>query len=401
MLSWARETAGLSAEEAAGRFSFTRPSKNKTAREKLLDIENGRKFPTRKQLLIFAAAYRRSLVVFYLKEPPSESNYGEDFRQTQGDSSQKEKALLKVLLRDISIRQQMVKVLLEDENDIPELTYVGSASTQQPVQSVASSIATTIGFDYQNFGTRKGLSDADALFEKLRQKAETVGIFVMLAGDLGSHHTRISPEMFRGFTICDKISPFVVINDQDAKAARSFTLIHELAHIWLDQPGVSGQPTTNTPTSLHSRIERFCNDVAGEFLLPDCALNSYPIEHEKESVSAVVEDIADRWLVSESMTAYRLNRTGKISTTIYRKLASEYSLRWQQRQTTIRKQNQSREGGPNPWTVKRHRLGNPLVEITHRSLRDNNLTHTKAAKILGVKPGSVERFLQYCEEKRY
>jgi hypothetical protein len=57
-------------------------------------------------------------------------------------------------------------------------------------------------------------------------------VFVLLVGDLGSHHSPLSQEVFRGFALADKRVPFIVINDQDAKTARSFTLIHELTHIF-------------------------------------------------------------------------------------------------------------------------------------------------------------------------
>ena len=83
-------------------------------------------------------------------------------------------------------------------------------------------------------------------------------MFVLLAGNLGSHHSAIPVSAFRGFAIADPIAPFIVINDGDAKAAWSFTLLHELAHLWLGATGVSG----GVP---EMQIERFCWDAAGEF----------------------------------------------------------------------------------------------------------------------------------------
>ncbi len=96
----------------------------------------------------------------------------------------------------------------------------------------------------------------------LARTCQAAGIFVLLIGNLGSHHTALDVELFRGFALSDKVAPFVVIaNDQDSEQAWSFTLLHELAHIWLGQTGVSsGRPT--------SAIETFCNDVAGRVLLP-------------------------------------------------------------------------------------------------------------------------------------
>jgi len=45
-------------------------------------------------------------------------------------------------------------------------------------------------------------------FKLLRHRAEEVGVFVLLQGNLGSHHTNIGVETFRGFALSDDIAPF-------------------------------------------------------------------------------------------------------------------------------------------------------------------------------------------------
>src|SRR5258708_3216548 len=110
----------------------------------------------------------------------------------------------------------------------------------------------TIRVDVAEFGAQGSAEEAFAL---LRSRVEAIGVFVLLVGNLGSHHTAIDVEAFRGFALSDEIAPFIVLNDQDARAAWSFTLIHELAHLWLGTTGVSG-------AFADARIERFCNEVA-------------------------------------------------------------------------------------------------------------------------------------------
>ena len=228
------------------------------------------------------------------------------------------------------------------------------------------------------------------------------GLFVLLVGDLGSYHTEIGAEVFRGFAISDKVAPFVVINDKDARAARSFTLVHELAHIWLDVSGVSGAPSPERPQSLHDQIERFCNDVAGKFLLPDAALREQPARpdaEDKQSAADIIQALANDWSVSEPMVAYRLNRIGLVETKIYRELVEDYAARWQRYRRRQRELLRDTEGGPNSHVTKRYKLGNALLDVVRRTLRDNTLTHTKAAKLLGVKPGSVEPLLRGYEQR--
>ena len=401
ILEWARETAGLDVDEAAERLSFIKPKEGESAAQRLLAFESGERTPTRNQLLQFASLYRRPLLAFYMKQPPAKGERGDDFRQTAGRVSRRENSLLDALLRDIRARQEMVRSLLEDEEETRDLPFVGSVAVDQEPDAVAASIASTLEFDYQRQELRRG--GVDALFKSLRERTESAGVFVLLAGDLGSYHTELSADVFRGFTISDKVAPFVVINDKDAQAARSFTLVHELAHIWLDESGVSGAPSPETPRSSQDRIERFCNDVAGEFLLPDAALREHPAEpaaEDRQSAADVIQALANDWSVSEPMVAYRMNRIGLVETETYRELVEHYAARWQRHRRRQREQYRDSEGGPDPHVIKRYKLGNALVDVVRRTLRDNTLTHTKAAKLLGVKPGSVERLLRGYEQRR-
>jgi predicted XRE-type DNA-binding protein len=56
------------------------------------------------------------------------------------------------------------------------------------------------------------------------------------------------------------------------------------------------------------------------------------------------------------------------------------------------------ESGPSYYTVKRFKLGEALIEVVRRTLRENALSHTKAAKVLGVGLSSVEPLIRRVEE---
>ena len=115
MLAWARQAVGLSEEQAARSVGLSASGRS-TAVEKLVAIESGATHPTRNQLLRFADAYRRPPTVFYLTSPLASGRRGEDFRTTSGPpSSPQEAALLDALLRDVRVRQSMVKAALEDD----------------------------------------------------------------------------------------------------------------------------------------------------------------------------------------------------------------------------------------------------------------------------------------------
>jgi Zn-dependent peptidase ImmA (M78 family)/transcriptional regulator with XRE-family HTH domain len=396
VLVWARESAGLSLSEAADLLKLTTSTRS-TSEEKLAAMEAGENNPTKNQLNAFANVYKRPLVTFYLATPPKKGQRGQDFRQTPDARSQRANAMLDTLLRDVKARQEMVRDILVDEDEFAAPDFIGSISVGDDIKVVAQRMSERLGFDYTDIGMRTGTPSA--LFSKLRKAAEEAGVFVLVLGDLGSHHSSIPASVFRGFAISDSVAPFVVINAKDARSARAFTLIHELVHLWLGQTGVSGNISTSTPHSEHSKIERFCNDVAGEFLLPEAYFRQAAIDFETNDLEAArecIDSVAGRWSVSEAMVAYRFQRRGEISANVYQTLRDEYEQRWLANLTRERET----QGGPNGHVTKQFKLGNALVDVVYRGFRDKSLTHTKAAALLGSKAVSVPKFMDFVEDVR-
>ena len=123
ILSWARETAGLTLEEAVGKLKI-RDAHGVAAEERLAALESGETEPTRQMLVKMAKQYRRPLVTFYLSTPPAKGDRGADFRTlpSQNHYSTAE-AVLDALVRDLRARQSMVRAVLEDEDEANRVTY--------------------------------------------------------------------------------------------------------------------------------------------------------------------------------------------------------------------------------------------------------------------------------------
>lgn len=382
ILRWARETAGLSLEDAAEKVGLSE-ARGVAGSDRLALLEAGNSEPTRPMLLKMAAQYRRPLLTFYLAEPPAVAARGEDFRTLPAEFAKREGALVDTLLREVRARQEMVRAVLESEDEATPLDFVGSFDRSQGAEALASAIRTRIAFDLQTFrhgsgrGTPKG-------FAYLRERVEAAGIFVLLIGNLGSHHSTLNVELFRGFAFADPVASFVVINDQDSEQAWSFTLLHELAHIWLGQTGVSG----GRPASA---IETFCNDIAGRLLLPTAEIAQQPslIGAPQEQVIARISAIADAGKVSHSMVAYKLYRQGIIDQETWSAVSTLFRQQWLRNRAAQRDRARENEGGPSYYTVKRHKLGNRLVEFSKRMLAEGALSPSKAAAILGVKASNV------------
>lgn len=397
VLVWARETAGFSLEEAASKIGFNDTARMSAA-DKLAAIENGELLLTKKQLAKIASVYRRPLTVFYLSSPPSKGDRGQDFRTAQAQVTVRENALLDSLLRDVHARQSMIKSLIEEDDAPRQLTFVGSIRISNSVEETATKIVNSLFNSRET--TRHAFSragGADAMFKMLRRKVEDSGVFVLIIGDLGSHHSQISESVFRGFAISDPIAPFIVINSHDAKPAYTFTLLHELVHIWLGLSGVSGSPSIEIN---NNRVERFCNDVASEILLPRAYLTTLVPQlrgQDESGLTDILSSVSQQFGVSEALVAYRLNSARLISDAVYTNICRELYNRWQRIKQAKKNADRENESGPNYYVVKQYKLGNALVDVVRRNLRDESITHTKAAKVLGVNPNAVEALVRNFE----
>lgn len=397
ILVWARESAGLALKDAAQKLALNE-TKELSAEQRLIELERGTRFPTRAQLSKFAKTYRRPLVAFYMATPPKKSPRGEDFRFTDTEISLRENALLDALVRDVKARQEMVRDLLEDIDEASTKEFVSSSGLRDGVGTVAKRISSSLDIPSQRSAWGR---NSDEFFKRLRTETERLGIFVLLAGDLGSYRSTLSEDVFRGFALADQVAPFIVINDHDARTARSFTLIHELVHIYLGKSGVSGSPDSVKEETEEGRVERFCNEVSSLVLLPEDFELRKPSElssGNKKNAENYIQDIAHRWIVSEPMVAFRLRRLGWIPSGLYRDLCASYADRWSRIKENTKTQSQLKEGGPDYYVLKQSRLGDALVGVVRRTLRESRLTHTKAAKVLGVKATSVEPLLRRYEK---
>jgi Zn-dependent peptidase ImmA (M78 family) len=381
ILVWARETAGLTPEEAVRRLSLS-PSKNMTGAEKLAAYESGVLSPSRPLLLKMSQQYRRPLIAFYMKSRPAQGTRPEDFRNIP-DRDPDSDILISVLVRNVRARQSAVKEILLDDESLP-LEFVASKSVNSGADAVLKSIIDITGIKREEFRAK---STPELAFAYLRAKVEAVGVFVLLIGNLGSHHTAIDAEAFRGFALADEIAPFVVVNDQDARTAWSFTLIHELAHIWLGASGISGKVSD-------AETERFCNTVANRFFLSDAELDTLQIAKDaqlQETISRIA-DFAKKRHISGSMVAYALLRKGVITPETWRAVTHFFAAQWR-KSRDVQKDRDPESTGPNYYVVRRHRLGRALMHTVSRALSEGTLSPTRASQILGVKPRSVSSLL--------
>lgn len=383
ILKWAREASTLSIKEAAHKLQLT-DSKKASAEEKLIAFETSANDPSRSLLLRMSKQYHQPLLTFYLDKPPIQGDRGEDFRTLPDSFEKLENTYIDVLIRDILARQSTIRETLIDADEEIHLDFIGKYTIDVGITRIVQSIREILNVsldDYRNQPNYK------AAFRLLRQQAEAAGIFVLLKGNLGSHHSNIDVKAFRGFALSDDVAPFIVINDRDIEAAWSFTLIHELAHIILGQTGISG-------AYAEMKVEKFCNNVASEFMLPTSEFKAFQLTSlDFDDLSTEISNYAVSRKLSSSHIAYRLYRRGDINKPLWEDLRKYYHDMWLKHRKTIKEKNSLKEGGPSYYVVQHYKLG-ALVELVQRLTYSGALTTTKAGMVLDVKPLKVHRLFE-------
>jgi len=355
-------------------------SQKLTAVEKLTAYEMGDEQPSRTLIAKMVKVYHKPLLSFYLPKIAKQKKRGEDFRTLQNQPT-KQNAILDILLRDIRARQDLLRETILEDDEEYAFTAFNAIPKNENVQNMAQAIVAAIEFDLKKFRSFRDVSDS---FKYLRMLIESKGVFVLLENNLGSYHTDISPDVFRGFAIADSIAPMIIINSQDAKSAWCFTLLHELLHICIGATGISADLNNN-------KTEVFCNEVASLILLPNDDLKQ--LTGKLNQFDATIEAISNFALknkLSASMVAYRLYKQNLIGLNEWQKIQRLFSEKWQENKA---EKNKS-ESGPNYYVIKRQRLGDAILQFTKRMVLSGILTNTKAGFLLGVKPIKLNHMIK-------
>lgn len=250
MLQWACERAGFAVADLEHRFP------------RLPAWERGEAQPTLKQVEMFAKATYTPVGYMFLDQPPVEQIPIPDFRAGVNVKFGHPSPDLLDTIYVCQQRQEWYREYVRAMGEDP-LAFVRSLTIQDNIVHAAQGIRDALGFDGEARCRMPTWTDALRYFIS---QADEAGILVMCNGVVhNNNHRHLDPEEFRGFAMADDCAPLVFINGADTKSAQMFTLAHELAHIWLGETGLSDCQPTSVPTQ---RVERWCNQVAAELLVP-------------------------------------------------------------------------------------------------------------------------------------
>jgi len=249
VLKWARESARMAEETAAAKVS--------AKVETLKEWEAGTSQPTIRQAQMLAKAYKRPFALFFLPDVPRDFQPLQDFRKS-GSKPLTTSSIF--IIREIQQKQAWISDVYS-ENQEDKLTFAGRFSINDNPETLAQDILNTLKINPATYKT-------DNPIKEWIDAAETNGIFVSRTSFIHSR-LKLDSEELQGFAIADPHAPFVFVNSDDWNAPQLFTLVHELAHIWIAETGISNDIEHNVKhiDKIHP-VELFCNEVAANALMP-------------------------------------------------------------------------------------------------------------------------------------
>lgn len=316
---WACERAGLTLADVA--------EKN----PKFPLWVEGQELPTLKQAQKFAQAVHIPFPYLLLDAPLEEKLPVADFRTVGNRMAGKPSLALMDTIHICQQRQTWYSEHIREEGAQP-LAFVGSLTLDMPIIAAGEAIRREVGWNPQKDAAGKEWQAAEATFIR---KVERIGILVMVSGIVGNATNRpLSVDEFRGFALSDLWAPLVFVNGKDTRAARLFTLAHEVVHVFLGKSGVSDSGLKQTDGG---KIEKWCNRVAAEVLIPAAELKNRVLP----GVALDTEQIGklSAWFkVSRLVVIRRLYDEGLIS-------SRRYSELWAQELATLRAVHRPNGGG--------------------------------------------------------
>jgi Zn-dependent peptidase ImmA (M78 family) len=345
---------------------------------KLSEWLDGSSQPTLRQLEDFAKSAAVPFGYLLLPEPPQEHLAIPLFRTVDNQPTRLASPDLLDTVHLMRQRQEWLREYLVEQETEP-LPFVKSVSLEDDPIQIASRIRDALGLSETWASKHSTWTDA---LRALQNKIESIGIIVVVNGVVGNNTSRkLDPADFRGFVLVDEYAPLLFVNGADGKAAQMFTLAHELAHIWL---GSSAAFDLRELRPADNRIERLCNQVAAEFLVPQEPLRRFwpAVQQNPEPIQAV----ARHFKVSSIVAARRLSDLKLITTSEF--LAFYHS--WQASSHTPK----PGDDGGDFYKTQNMRVGKRFGELVVRATKEGNLLYSEAYRLTGL---YGETFRRYAE----
>jgi Zn-dependent peptidase ImmA (M78 family) len=297
-LVWVRQVIGMPLEVAAKKIGVSI--------NKLKAFEVGEAAPTIRQLLNIARVYRKPTAFFYLINLPEKPEKLHDYRRLPEVDIPPSPALIDAVLRAKERRLDAIELSLMLDIEIPAFELTANQAIDP--SDLAAQIRNLLAISMEQ---QQSWRDQYHALRSWIAAAESKGVLVFQFSNVGL-------EDARGFSIVNHPLPIVAINGKDWPRAKIFTLIHEIAHIALDASGICDLHVVDEEDRS---IEIYCNEVAGEVLVPKYYLlrESFVRKHRSSSwKDEELQYLSEHFSVSYEVVLRRLLNLGYTTMEFYK-----------------------------------------------------------------------------------
>jgi len=365
VLKWARAQRGLTTESAAKKLGI------KT--ERLEAIEAGSQNPSLPQLRKMCDVYKRPLIVLLMDEVPTTFQPLMDYRSLSTEDMNKySPELLDEVNRAMVQRSTYVDLLVEMGQELPSPalpTDRGDATT------LAQQIRTLLAVEYKEQRTWRRPEDA---FSEWRRRVEATGVMVI-------ETSRVKLKEMRGFSLSEQLPNVIAVNGEDSPRGKTFTLLHELAHLCARHGGVCD---LHQFSRSQDDLEIYCNAVAGETLLPLAVVRDFAVVQnhtngEHWSDAELEQIVSAAGGASTEVVLRRLLQLGLAGRPEYEKRRDEFLLQYEE----FRKARRARggTGGPPPYRMQVRDRGRPFIRSVLNAYSERLITLSDVSELAGVR----------------
>jgi Zn-dependent peptidase ImmA (M78 family) len=363
VLEYARTSAGFDIEAAALRL--------KVSPTRLAEWESGESATTVAKLKQIATLYRRPLAFFYLPSPPNEAAQAEDFRTVSADEPQTHPELTLQVRRLRELREVALRV----EHDLGNTVTPPSLSARLDENPSAVAKRFRAWLDVSVLDQMRWRNGSEALRE-WRARLEERGVLVF-------QYTRVPVRTARGFSIFEDRLPVIALNSADPAEARCFTLLHELTHLALHKDGICDLASVGRS----SKIERFCNLVAAETLVPADALKGLVGTNSPPDIA----ELAKRLKVSREAMALRLIAIGRLAWADYERFRAKHLTEVEDEREQRRLDRDETTRGPQHTTLVVTNLGRRFLRMLVAAYQDGIVTAPEFRDYTSVRVSNLEK----------
>ena len=361
LLTWARERVDYSLKEAEQAISTNYGN-----------WENGKGEPTIKQLETIAHKFYVPFGYLFLDQPPQERLPISDFRIIGNQHPKRPSPNLLETIYDAQRKQAWLKEqkIEDEEGRVFELM---PRTTEEQIVSVINEL-----LSIETLRDRANTYDVflNSLIKKLHER-EFLVIRNSVVGN--NTHRALDSNEFRGFALFDEYAPLIFINGKDYKAAQIFTLVHELAHLFLGETGLDAD--------YHLKVEQKCNQIAGEVLLPESALKAI---FKKGDKLDKLDKIAKHYKVSKFVPLIKARQCNLIN-------QATFGEKWDHFIEALAKSSRQSKGGGQFYNNVKYRAGGDkfILKVIHSTLAGRTL-YKDAYSLTGLNSKS---FNEYCRKE--